>query len=150
MKDYYDQSIRALQLAGKSERTQESYTRAVRMAVEFIGKTPDKITEMELQDYFLHRRNSDKWAPATLRIAYSGVKFFFINVLKLDWHIFTYLKAKSEQQLPCILSKEEIFGILEHVKTFHNYAFLSTVYACGLKDLGGACPAGLKTLTANG
>jgi integrase/recombinase XerD len=133
MKDYYEQAIRALQLAGMSEGTQECYTRAVRMVVEYHGKSPEAITELELQDYFLHRRNTDKWSPATLRVAYSGVKFFFINVLKRDWHIFTYLKAKSEQKLPCILSKEEVFGILERVKRFHNYAFLSTVYACGLR-----------------
>jgi site-specific recombinase XerD len=116
-----------------SERTQQSYTRAVRMVVEYHDKTPDKITELELQDYFLHRRNTDQWSPATLRIAYSGVKFFFINVLKRDWHIFTYLRAKSEQKLPCIMSKDEVFGILGGVKTFHNFAFLSTVYACGLR-----------------
>lgn len=133
MKDYYEQSIKALQLAGMSERTQESYTRAVRRVVEYHGKSPEEITELELQDYFLHRRNTDKWSPATLRIPYSGIKFFFVNVLKRDWHILTYLKAKSEQKLPCILSKDEVFGILERVKTFHNYAFLSTVYACGLR-----------------
>jgi hypothetical protein len=40
MKDYYEQSIRALQLAGMSERTQECYTRAVRLLVDFYKKTP--------------------------------------------------------------------------------------------------------------
>jgi integrase/recombinase XerD len=133
MKDYFDQSIRALQLAGMSERTQECYTRAVRILVDFYGRTPDQITEVELEDYFLHRRNIDKWSAATLRIAYSGIKFFFINVLKREWHIFTYLKAKREQRLPCILSKEEVFSILNHLTTFHNYVFHSTVYACGLR-----------------
>ena len=116
-----------------SERTQESYTRAVRMLVDFSGKTPDEITEPELEDYFLHRRNTDKWSAATMRIAYSGIKFFFLNVLKCDWHIFNYLNAKRERILPCILSKEEVFRILDHVTTFHNYTFLSTVYACGLR-----------------
>jgi integrase/recombinase XerD len=133
MKDYFDQSIRALQLAGMSERTQECYTRAVRILVDFYGRTPDQITEVELEDYFLHRRNIDKWSAATLRIAYSGIKFFFINVLKREWHICTYLKAKREQRLPCILSKEEVFSILNHLTTFHNYVFHSTVYACGLR-----------------
>ena len=79
--NYYDLSMRALQLAGMSESTQEGYTRSVRQLVEFCGKTPDQITEQELQDYFLHRQNKDKWAPATLRISYSGIKFFFINAL---------------------------------------------------------------------
>lgn len=133
MKDYYQQSMRALQLAGMSERTQQCYTRAVRQLVDFYEKTPEQISEPELEDYFLHRRNMDTWSPATLRIAYSGIKFFFLNVLQRDWHIFTYLNAKRERRLPCILSKEEVFRILEHVTTFHNYTFLTTVYACGLR-----------------
>jgi integrase/recombinase XerD len=76
--DYYQQSMRALQLAGMSERTQESYTRAVRKLVDFYQITPDQITEKQLEDYFLHRRNIDKWSSATLRIAYSGIKFFWL------------------------------------------------------------------------
>jgi len=105
MNEYYQQSIRALQLAGMSERTQECYTRAVRMVADFYGKSPDQIAEPELEEYFLHRRNADKWSAATLRIAYSGIKFFFVNVLEREWNLFTYLRAKREQRLPCILSK---------------------------------------------
>ena len=74
--------MRALQLAGMSERTQQCYTRSVRMLADFYNKTPDQINEQELQDHFLHRKNVDKWSAATLRICYSGIKFFFINVLK--------------------------------------------------------------------
>jgi len=133
MKDYFEQSIRALQLAGMSERTQECYTRAVRLLVDFHGRTPDQISEPELENYFLHRRNVDKWSSATLRIAYSGVKFFFVNVLKRDWHIFTYLKSQKERRLPCILERGEVFSVLGCIRTFQNYACLSTIYACGLR-----------------
>jgi len=126
MTDYYRRSMRALQLAGMSERTQQCYTRAVRQLVDFYDKTPDQITETELEDYFLHRRNVTKWSAATMRICYSGIKLFFVNVLKHDWHIFTYLNAKRERRLPCILTKEEVFHILDHVTTFHNYTFFST------------------------
>jgi len=45
MTDYYQQSMRALQLAGMSEPTQKGYTRSVRMLVDFYGKTPDLISE---------------------------------------------------------------------------------------------------------
>lgn len=69
--DYYAQSMKALQLAGMSERTQEAYTRSVRMITEFFGKTPDKISEANLEEYFLHRKNTDKWSPATMRICFS-------------------------------------------------------------------------------
>jgi len=133
MNDYYQRSMRALQLAGMSERTQECYTRAVRQLVNFCGKTPDQISEKEMEDYFLHRKNIDTWSAATMRISHCGIRFFFENVLKRKWHIFTYLNAKRERRLPCILSKEEVFRILDNVTTFHNYTFLSTVYSCGLR-----------------
>jgi hypothetical protein len=97
MKDYYQKSIRALQLAGMSTRTQECYTRSVRMLVDFYNKPPDKINETQLQDYFLHRRNVDKWSAATMRICYSGIKFFFINVLQREWHTLELIRAKRDR-----------------------------------------------------
>ena len=133
MKDYYQKSMRALQLAGMSERTQQCYTRSVRMLVDFCGKTPDQVSEQELQDYFLHRKNVDKWSPATMRICYSGIKFFFINVLKRDWHTLTLIHAKREQRLPTVLSRREIQVILKTVNTLQNKAYLTTVYSCGLR-----------------
>jgi integrase/recombinase XerD len=133
MKDYYQKSMRALQLAGMSQRTQECYTRAVRQLVDFYKKTPDKISEQDLQDYFLHRKNADKWSAATMRICYSGIKFFFINVLKRDWHTLQLIYAKREQRLPTVLSLNEVWTILNAVATPQNKAYLTTVYTCGLR-----------------
>jgi len=133
MNNYYQQSMRALQLAGMSERTQECYTRSVRQLVDFYRKTPDKITEQELQDYFLHRKNNDKWAAATMRICYSGIKFFFINVLKRDWHTLELIHAKREQTLPTVLSVKETWTIINAVTTIQNKTYLTAVYTCGLR-----------------
>jgi len=133
MKDYYQKSMRALQLAGMSKRTQECYTRSVRMLVDFYNKTPDQISEVQLQDYFLHRRNTDKWSAATMRICYSGIKFFFINVLQRDWHTLELIHAKREQRLPTVLSLDEVRAILAAVRTPQNKAYLTVVYSCGLR-----------------
>jgi hypothetical protein len=53
MTDWYQKSINTLPLNGKAEHTQEAYTRAVRMLSAFYGKSPDEITEPELEAYFL-------------------------------------------------------------------------------------------------
>ncbi|NOX33200.1 MAG: hypothetical protein GXP56_05610 [Deltaproteobacteria bacterium] len=74
--------FKILQVASMSKRTCECYTRSVRQLVDFYGKSPGKLSETQLQDYFLHRKNKDKWSAAALRICYSGIKFFFANVLK--------------------------------------------------------------------
>jgi integrase len=103
------------------------------MLVDFYQKNPDLISEIELQDYFLHRKNVDKWSAATLRICYSGIKFFFINVLKREWHTLELIRAKREQRLPTVLSLKEIRAILKTVSTPQNKAYLTTVYSCGLR-----------------
>jgi site-specific recombinase XerD len=101
--------------------------------VDFYGKTPDQITEQQLQDYFLHRKNNDKWSAATMRICYSGIKFFFINVLKRDWHTLQLIYAKREQTLPTVLSIKEVWTIINSVNTIQNKAYLTAVYTCGLR-----------------
>jgi hypothetical protein len=73
MTDWYERTIKALQLNGKGERTQECYARAMRMLSEFYEKTPDLVSEEELQEYFLHKKNVNKWAPNTMRICYCGI-----------------------------------------------------------------------------
>jgi integrase/recombinase XerD len=77
----------------------QCYTRSIRQLVDFYSKTQDQINEAQLEDYFLHRKNKDLWSPATMRIAYSGIKSFFINVLKgeliLKACIIPYVRSNS-------------------------------------------------------
>jgi integrase/recombinase XerD len=131
--EWYDKTIQALQLNGKGDRTQQAYARSVRMLTQFYDKSPDLITEQELQDYFLHRKNVDQWSPNTMRICYCGIRFFFEHVLQRNWHILGILRAQTERRLPAVLSREEVRGLLAQVKTFQNYAYLSTIYSCGLR-----------------
>jgi hypothetical protein len=87
MNDGYQRMIATLQLNGKGEPTQKAYTRAVRMLSEFYNKTPDLVPEAEIQEDFLHRKNINRWSPKTMRICYCGIRFFYVDVLKRDWHI---------------------------------------------------------------
>jgi len=131
--EWYDSMIKTLQLNGKGERTQEAYARALRMLVEFYGKSPNLISEEELQDYFLQWKNADQWSPNTMRICYCGIRFFYEHVLQRNWHILGILRAQTERRLPAVLSVEEVRNILACIKTFQNHAYLSTVYSCGLR-----------------
>jgi integrase/recombinase XerD len=133
MTDWYQKSMDSLALNGKADRTQEAYSRALRMLCEFYGKAPDAICEAELEAYFLHRRNIDRWSANTLRICYCGIRFYFVKVLRRDWNLFNFLRAKNESRLPSVLSREEVRALLDRVRTPHNRVFLGTVYACGLR-----------------
>ena len=127
------QMIAALQLSGKSERTQQSYIREVRLLTQFYHKSPDRISEQELQRYFLHRKNVDGLAPTSMRICYSGIRFFYQHVLKRDWHTLALLRAQTTHRLPAVLSVEEVRRLLTAATPLHNQVYFTAVYSLGLR-----------------
>ena len=127
------QMLVALQRSGKGERTQESSIRAVRLLAQFYHKSPDLIAEQELQHYFLHRKNVDGLAPASMRICYSGIRFFSQHVLQRDWHTLTLMRAQSTHRLPAVLSVEEVRQLLAAATPLHNQVYFTTVSSLGLR-----------------
>jgi integrase/recombinase XerD len=127
------QMLAALQLSGKGERTQASYVREVRLLAQFYHKSPDRITEQELQHYFLHRKNVDGLAPASMRICYSGIRFFYQHVLQRDWHTLSLMRAQTSHRLPAVLSVEEVRRLLLVATPLHNQVYFTTLYSLGLR-----------------
>jgi len=125
--------IAALQISGKGERTQESYIREVRLLAQFYHKSPDRISEQELQHSFLHRKNVDHLAPASLRICYSGIRFFSQHVLQRDWSTLSLMRAPTAHHLPAVLSIEEVRRVLKAATPLHNQVYFTTVYSLGLR-----------------
>lgn len=124
MTDWHQRSIHARPLNGKAERTQEAYTRAVRMLSTFYSTPPEELTEPEREAYVRRRRNEDHWAPNTRRIGYGGIRFFCVHVRQRKWHLFASLRAKSGGRLPAILSQDEVRAIRRGVRTPQTHAFL--------------------------
>ena len=125
--------IECLQLKGLSERTQESYVRAVRQLAEHYHKAPDLITEEELRQYFLFIKNVKHYSRSTSTIAICGIRFFFVQTLNRDWSLFGLLRAPREKKLPVILSPEEVRQILGRIKLPRYKVCLTTIYSCGLR-----------------
>jgi site-specific recombinase XerD len=125
--------IEDMQLRGFSPRTQESYARAVRKLAEHYHKSPDRITEEELRQYFLFRKNVSRWSRVACTIALCGIKFFYENTLKRDWTTIGLVKPKREKsRLPVVLSVEEVRRTLKCVHMFRHRVCLTTIYSCGL------------------
>ncbi len=104
--------------------------RAVRMLVQFYGRTPDRVTEEELQEYFLHLKKANKWSPNTMRICCCGIRSLFENVLRRDWHLLGILRAQNGRRLPSVLSVEEVRRLLGEVKAVQNHTFFQKSRRC--------------------
>jgi site-specific recombinase XerD len=127
------QMIAALHLSGKGERTQEAYVREVRRLAQFSHTSPNRISAQELQRYFLHRKNVDGLAPASMRICYSGIRCFSQHVLQRDWHTLALMRAQTTHRLPAVLSVEEVRRLLAAATPLHNQVYFTTVYSLGLR-----------------
>jgi integrase/recombinase XerD len=125
--------IECLQLRGLSERTQESYVRAVRQLAEHYHKSPDLITEEELRQYFLFIKNVKHYSRPTMTIAICGIKFFFERTLQKDWTTFNLVRPAPEKKLPVILSLAEVRQILGRIRLPRYQICLTTIYTCGLR-----------------
>jgi integrase/recombinase XerD len=125
--------LAALHLSGKGERTQEAYIREVRLLAQCSHKSPDRISEQELQHYFLHRKNVDGLAPTSMRICYSGIRFFYQHVLKRDWSTLSLMRAQTAHHLPAVLSLEEVRRVLQAAPPLYNQVYFTTVYSLGLR-----------------
>jgi site-specific recombinase XerD len=78
----YDAMRDDLQLAGMSQRTVHGYLRAVRQLADYCERRPNKITEAQLRRYFLYLKNEKNFAYGSIRVAYSGIKFFYSRTKK--------------------------------------------------------------------
>src|SRR6266498_1436442 len=126
-----------MHLRGLAARTQESYLAAVRQLALHYGKSPDLITKEELRQYFLYLHNVKRVAPNTSNVALNAVKFLFVHTLHRPWPLGDLIRPPIPKKLPIVLSPEEVWRIVEHVRRPHYRVCLSVIYACGLRLLEG-------------
>jgi len=122
-----------LQLRGYSKSTQTLYVTAVRKLCEHFGKSPGKITEDNLRDYFIYGKNVKKWSRSTSTVALCGIKFFYENTIKRPWPTLLFIRPGREKKLPVVLSRNEVNEILGNIRLLCYRVCLTTIYSCGLR-----------------
>lgn len=125
--------IEDLQLRGLSKNTQIAYVRVVRQLAEHYGRSPDRISEEEVRQYFLHLQNEKQIAPSSLGVARAGIKFLYVHTLGREWRTLDLVRPSRERKLPVVLSIAEVHTILGQVRRPRFRVCLSTIYACGLR-----------------
>jgi integrase/recombinase XerD len=125
--------IEDLKLRGYSDSTQTLYVTAVRQLCEHFGKSPGRITEEDLRDYFLYGKNVKKWARSTSTVALCGIKFFYENTIKRPWPTLLFIRPGREKKLPVVLSRDEVLELLCNIRLLRYRVCLTTIYSCGLR-----------------
>jgi integrase/recombinase XerD len=126
-----------MQLRGLSERTQETYLRAVRQLAEHYGVSPDQLTEEEIRQYFVFLHTDKRLSRASCTIALCAIKFFYEHTLRREWARLDLVRPAREKKLPVVLSPEEVWQVIRLVRLPHYRVCLSLIASCGLRLLEG-------------
>lgn len=122
-----------LQHAVLPEGTQIAHLRVVKQLAVHFKKPPDRITEHELRQYLLYLRIERKYKPSSLKIAASGIIFFYTRTVPRDWQMLKQIRFLRPKILLDVLSIAEVRRLIDAVRTLHNKTYFWTVYSLGLR-----------------
>ena len=122
-----------LQLRGMAKRTHDGYLREVRKLAAYYNLPPDQLCEQQVGDYLLHLINDCQFAPGSLRVAYSGIKFFYSVTEPRDWSVLKKLRLPKQKTLPAVLTRDEVHRLIGAIRQPRNAAYFWTVYSLGLR-----------------
>jgi len=122
-----------LLLRGLSAKTQEAYLRTVTRLAAYYGRSPDRISEREIQAYLLHLYRDKGFTHSTCNVAVAGLRFFYHVTLRRRNMSFVIPAAREPSKLPEILTRNELRRLFACTKRPKHYALLLTTYAAGLR-----------------
>jgi len=123
-----------LALRYDANRTRHSYYRQLRLIHQHFNCDPSTITEAQLREYFLFVKLKKHWKPKSIRQALASARVFFVELLgKPDWTIFSQIRAKDHDTLPAVLTRQQVQGLLAHIRLRRYRTPLKLIYCCGLR-----------------
>jgi len=128
-----ERMIKAMRMHGFSPRTHESYLAAVSGLARFTRRSPDTLTQGDLQRYFEHLTLERQLAPASVRLAYNGIRFLYLQVLAWPAVDLEVTLPKRPQRIPALLTRGEVAAILDACDKPRYRTMLTLCYGCGLR-----------------
>lgn len=122
-----------LQLLGRAKRTHDGYLREIRKLACYYNTAPDQLTQQQVADYLLHLINDRAFAPGSLKVTYSALKFFYGTTCPRDWEVLQKIKVPKQKTLPTVLTIGEVHRLIKATGQHHNAALLWTLYSLALR-----------------
>jgi site-specific recombinase XerD len=116
-----------------TQTTRRAYLFAVEQFAKHHHRSPDQLGLDHIRDYQVHLFRVRKLKPATVAVRLAGLRFLFVAVLKRPWTVDDTPYPIRPQQLPTVLSQQEVTQLIESALTPLHRAVLMTLYATGLR-----------------
>jgi len=133
MTDLRKRMIDDMTLNGLSPGTQKAYINAVKAMAGHYSICPEKLTEPRIREYLLYLTETRKLAKSTLTVHICAIRFLYQKTLCRPWPTLTLARARQDKKLPIVLSRDEVWELLNLVRRETARVSLLLMYTCGLR-----------------
>lgn len=125
--------IEDLELRGYAAGTVLEYVRVVSQLARYYGRSPDELSEEQVRKYLVYLVETREVSRNTYRVALYGIKFFYEQTLARPLDVLAVARPRREKKLPQVLSRAEVWQVLDAVRNEAYRTCLTVIYACGLR-----------------
>ena len=122
-----------MRLRGLSPKTHQSYIHAMEELARFHWRPPETLLCAEVQAFLDHLITVRKLAWSTINVYFSAYRFLYTQVLRRTEREFSIPPRGRSRTRPGILSREEVYKLIESPCNIKHRALLSMVYGSGLR-----------------
>ncbi|MGQ0738456.1 MAG: tyrosine-type recombinase/integrase [Bacteroidota bacterium] len=123
-----------LKLKSYSPSTIKTYLNEVGAFLRTVRQHPaDKFSTQRIKDYLQYCAEKLGLTENTLHSRMNALKFYYEQVLKREKFFWDIPRPKKGNQLPKVLSKEEIIRLIKAIENVKHKTMIMLGYACGLR-----------------
>jgi len=124
----------AIRRKNYSIRTEKTYSTWVQQFLTFnTQQNGVEVDQMSVMDFLENLATCREVAPSTQSLALNAISFYFKNVLGREiGDISQFVRAKSREKLPIIMTRDEVSLMLENLKGV-QWLIASLLYGAGLR-----------------
>ena len=137
MKPLRRSMIDEMHLRGYAESTIAGYVHSVAQLARYYDRSPELLEEEEVRQYLLHVITVKKAARGSFGVVLGGIRLFFRQMLGRNWRSLEIARPRHGKAQPLVLSRDEVWKILDCVRVAVYRVCLTTIYSCGLRLLEG-------------
>lgn len=117
-------------LRNMSQTTINAYLSNITKVSEILKKEPDEITELDLREYLLSRKD---YSTSTKKVIVNSFKTFYTLVLDKDFNTKIIPNPIQEQKQPDILSVNEMQKLITSINNLKHKSIIALMYSAALR-----------------
>lgn len=128
-----ERMVEDMKIRGFTPGTQDKYLEAIKALAQHYHRPPDQLPQEQIRAYLLYLMETRKLAKSTLRLHLSALKFLYRRTLGWSWPVLALPRMQSDKKLPVVLSRAEVWSLLDRVRQPAARLSLTLMYTCGLR-----------------